>query len=113
VAVYLSKNTNSMIINEEEFDVNTNIMPEVAGALGELNPDKTIYLGVDLPKTPFVFLLYFRALLTEEPFPDIKFYFRDDHELLPKIAESYNMDFNRFKDFPYPLNTSGEKLESN
>ena len=110
MAIYIDKKNNALIFNEEDYDININYLEDIAGALKELDPQKDIYFNLDLSKTPMSFLIYFRSLKKTTPHVNIHYYFKDKHELLPKVLESYGLKYNNNSSFPYPLSLVQEEI---
>ena len=59
MALYINKTQNSIVFNEEDFEIDTNYMPEIVLALMELNPEKTLLKVVRKNKiVSFLILLF-------------------------------------------------------
>lgn len=98
MALYINKTQNSIVFNEEDFEIDTNYMPEIVLALMELNPEKTMHFGIDLPETPAIFVLYINKILKENPTIDIKLYHRDTSEILKLSLKSFGIEYHNIKD---------------
>ncbi len=110
--LYVEKELNSIVFNEEDFKINVNYMPNIVLALRDLDPTKTIHFALDLEKAPAVFIIYFRDLMRDKPELDLKIYYRDQSKLLPEVLKKFNLLYRPIEEYPYelpaPENIAGE-----
>jgi len=99
----MDKANNSLYFDNEDFDIKTNYMGDIVSALSELNPQKPLYFGLDLPETPIVFIVYFRKMVMETPKLDFRLYLQEQTDFIKDLLTSYNLTSYDIKDFPYPL----------
>jgi len=101
--IFVEPKINSIIINQIDFSISRNYIPEFVLALRELDPRKTIHFVVDLDNTPVMFIVYFRKLKETNPDLDLELYFRDQGDILKKVINQYNLTYNDITDYAYPL----------
>ncbi len=101
--LFVERELNSIIFNEENFHPKKNYMPEFVLALRELDKDKTIHFALDIKSTPLLFILYFRKLKQSMPNLDLELYFKDKSELLPKTLATYHLKYKNITEFPWEL----------
>ena len=97
--LYINTSLNSIVINQEEFDINRNYLPDIFMALGELDNKRKIKIAIDLKKTPVIFVLYFRKLLLESGI-ELDIYYKDKSEALRKSLKDYGMQYKNIKKYP-------------
>ena len=56
--LYINKEKNSLIFDQENFEINYNYLPMLFQAFGELDPNRTIHFAIELEKTPVLFILF-------------------------------------------------------
>jgi len=96
---YINKEKNSLVITEEDFDINYNYLPEMFDIFRQMDPKKPIEVVIDLEKTPILFVLYFRKLMQEsETLYNI--YYREDSEPLKTALIGYDMPYKNIKERP-------------
>jgi len=100
--IYLNKEFNSLIFTEKDFDLNYNYIPDLFLAVRELNPKKEIYIAINLPETPIIFVMFFRKIIQESP-AKIYVYFRDDSKALKDGLELSGIQYRNIKNYPWEL----------
>lgn len=102
MALYLNEKNNTLVFTEKDFDINRNYLPDFLMAMGKLNADKPINIGLDIRQCPVLFVLYFRKVLDSSN-AEVAIFYRDRSEALRKSLKSYSMEWNPIKKFPFPL----------
>jgi len=102
MALYINKELNTLVFNEEEFELHRNYIPDLFLGLRELNPNKEINIAIDMEKTPIVFVLFFKKIIEESP-GDITIFFKEDTDILRKSLINYGLKYRNIEDFPWEL----------
>ena len=102
MALYKNEMNNSIVFNEEDFDINRNYIPDWFMAIGQLDKNKTIEVAIDMPETPVIFLLYLMKVLKETP-TKLNIYHKEDSETLKIALKGYRMAYRNIKKFPFKL----------
>jgi len=103
MALYLNTKDNTLVFTEKDFKEDRNYIPDFLMAMGELNKERPINIGLDLDVCPVLFVLYFRKVHQELPDLDINIFYRDRSEALRTSLKSYNMQWNPIKKFPFAM----------
>jgi hypothetical protein len=103
MALFIDKANNSLYFNEEDFEINKDYMVDIVSALRDLDPQRPIYFGLDLPETPIVFIVYFKKLVKETPEIDFRLYLKEQNSFLKDLLKMYKLSSYSIDEFPYPL----------
>ncbi len=110
--LYVEKELNSIIFDEEDFEPKRNYMPDLVLAFRDMDQKRTIHFVVNLKNTPLLFILYFRKLMQTNPNLDLELYFKDKSEILPKTLESYKLKYKPLSEYPSELPNSDNVSET-
>ena len=102
MALYKNEKNNSIVFNQDDFDINRNYIPDWVLAIGSMQKDKPIDIAIDMEETPILFILYLMKVKEETP-AVIRIYYRDKSEALKIALKGYNLSYRNIKKFPYKL----------
>jgi len=99
LALFINKDRNTMIFNDEDFENNRNYIPDLFLGLNELDKNRDIHIAIDLEKTPIVFILFFRKILSGSQTP-IYIYYKEDNDIFKAALTNYGLTYRNINDFP-------------
>ncbi len=101
--IFLEKKFNCVILNSVDFKPDVNYTGDLAGALSELNPNKTIHVVIDLKRIPMLFILYLRTLQFNLPNMDLILYLPNASEFLKESLQEYKIKYKNTSEYPWTM----------
>jgi len=103
MALYKNNTNNSIVFNQEEFDINRNYIPDFFIAVGSLDKNESIHIAIDLEETPVLFVLYFMKLIDSVKDSSITIYYKEDTKELKSALKGYGLKYINIDQFPFSL----------
>ena len=96
---WVNKEKNRIMFDDREFQEDLNYLPLLVEALTSMDNKESIHFGIDLAKTPVVFVFYI-AKVIKEAGVDVQMYFSEDSKELRAGLESVQLEYRNIEDFP-------------